>query len=369
MISPAWTKDLKYQVAWRDTAYAWGLQHVVIVGSVLLWQVVVVPYHSGINLLHPFITYDADVYIRIARSGYTIITDTPYFPLYPLLIRAFAFGGQYAFAALVVANAFGFLAFLLLRNLIEEERDQAIARRALLYLACFPTSLFLLAGYTESMFLVLSLLTFTALRKRSWNVVAVCAALATVTRSAGILLLIPIALEGWRALRWRIAPVMLPSLAALAIWNGYLISRFHGGITKSMDNSAVQRHFDWPWFGMVRDIQSLGHTILILEFGAVRDLIFTFAWIVLVVAICRKLPGVYSAFAVACLLLVLITPQHLDLGRELTSAPRYMLTCFPIYWMLAQWGKRKWAHLGILFAEWLLLAIFSIAFATGVFIA
>jgi hypothetical protein len=103
MISPAWTKALRYQVAGRDAAFAWGLQHVVIIGSVLFWQVVI-PYRSGINLLHPFITYDADVYIRIARSGYTVITDTPYFPLYPLLIRAFAFGGHYAFAALVMST-------------------------------------------------------------------------------------------------------------------------------------------------------------------------------------------------------------------------------------------------------------------------
>jgi hypothetical protein len=356
------------RAAWRDAALAWALVRAVTLGLVLLWQLVI-PFRHGVDLLHPFITYDADAYIRIARSGYTVITDTPYFPLYPLLIRLFAFGGHYSFAALLLANVAGFFVLLLLRALIEDEADPPTARRALLYLASFPATLFLLAAYTEPVFMVLVLLTFMALRKGCWKTAALCAALAAVTRSAGILLVLPLVVQGWRSLRWRAGLTALPALAALAAWNGYLAWHFHGSITASMNNPAVQRHLDWPWFGIVRDLQSVGHAILILEVGAVRDLLFTLAWIALVLAIWRALPRPYGVFAVACLLLVLLTPQHLDLGRELTSAPRYMLTCVPIYWMLAEWGKHKWAHLGILTVELLLFTIFTMAFATGVFIA
>jgi len=356
------------RAAWRDAALAWAVARAVTVGLVLLWQLVV-PYRHGVDLLHPFITYDADVYIRIARSGYTVITDTPYFPLYPLLIRLIALGGHEVFAALLIANVAGFFVLLLLRKLIADEAGEATARRALLYLACFPTALYLMAAYTEPVFMVLVLLTFMALRQGRWRAAALLAALATVTRSAGILLVLPLMVEGWRTLRWRAGLMALPALAALAAWNGYLAWRFHGSITASMNNPAVQRHLDWPWYGIVRDAQALGHTILILEVGAVRDLLFTMAWIALVLAICRVQPRPYAAFAVASMLLVLVTPQHLNLGRELTSVPRYMLTCVPIYWMLAEWGKRKWAHLGILTVEVLLFTIFTMAFATGVFIA
>jgi hypothetical protein len=112
----------------------------ITVGLVLLWQLVI-PYRHGVDLLHLFITYDADVYIRIACSGYTVITDTPYFPLCLLLIRVIAFGGHEVFAALFIANVAGFFV-LLLRALVADEAGEATARRALLYLACFPTALY-----------------------------------------------------------------------------------------------------------------------------------------------------------------------------------------------------------------------------------
>jgi Gpi18-like mannosyltransferase len=120
-----------------------------------------------------------------------------------------------------------------------------------------------MAAYTEPVFMMLVVLAFMALRQGRWRTAALVAALATVARSAGILLVLPLVVEGLRTLRASAGMTALPALAALAAWNGYLAWRFHGSGTPSMNNPAVQRHLDWPWYGIVRDAQALGYTILI----------------------------------------------------------------------------------------------------------
>ena len=84
---------------------------------------------------------------------------------------------------------------------------RATARLTVLVLAFFPTSFFLNAVYTESLFLALSAGSLWALRVRQDLLLAcLLAGLATATRNVGLFLLVPLALE-WagnrHAYRWR----------------------------------------------------------------------------------------------------------------------------------------------------------------------
>jgi Gpi18-like mannosyltransferase len=367
MIALAWTKARAHQLAWRDAAIAWGMQHAVIIGLALLWQALL-PF--GLKGVRPFLAADGEWYLHIARSGYTRLPDAAFFPLYPLLIHVFAVGGNDVFGALFVANLCGLLAFVLLRILIEEEADRATARRALVYFACFPTAMFLVAGYTESLFLTLALLTFLALRRRQWGIVALAALGATLARSTGILLLLPIAIEGWKVLRWHVVLVGMPAVLGLAAWELAVAVRFHtlGGVAAAMNTADWKRHLDWPWYGVISGIQSFGHTSPAVAFGTARDLLFVALWIVVSVALRKRLPPAYVAFAWGCLVLVLCMPQHARTGQELFSLPRYMLVCFPVYWLLAIWGQRKWAHLAMLFALLLAQMVLLMQFSVGAFI-
>jgi Gpi18-like mannosyltransferase len=368
MLSIAWTKARPYQVAWRDAAIAWGAQHVAIVGLAWIWQTLL-PF--GEKGAQPFVAFDGLWYLHIARDGYVRLPDAAFFPLYPALVRIVALGGQYVLGALIVANLCGLLAFALLRILIEEEADRATARRALVYFACFPTAIYLVAGYTESLFLTLTLLAFLALRRRQWRIVALATLGATLTRSTGILLLLPITIEGWRALRWRVALVGLPALLGLAAWEVAVSVRFHvvGGIAAAMNTAMWMRHLDWPWFGIVRGFQSFGHTIPAVAVGTARDLLFTGLWIACCLALTRRLPPAYAAFAWGCLALVLCMPLHARTGQELVSLPRYMLICFPVYWLLARWGRNKWAHLAIFAALLLAQVVLLMQFSVGAFVS
>ncbi|HEV2237575.1 MAG TPA: hypothetical protein VGR57_13005 [Ktedonobacterales bacterium] len=368
MIAIPWTKQRAYQLAWRDAAIAWAAQHAAIIGLAALWQSLL-PF--GLRGVRPFVWFDGVWYIQLAQFGYVRLPDAAYFPLYPLLVRVFAIGGNYVFGALFVANLCGLLAFLCFRILIEEEADRATAQRALVYFACFPTAMFLVAGYTESLFLTFALLTFLALRRRQWGIVVLATLAATLTRSTGILLLIPIAIEGWKMVRWRVALVGAPAVLGLAAWEVAISLRFHvvGGVAAAINSPSWGRHLDWPWYGVIRTVQSFGHTISPVEFGAARDLLFTALWIVCCVAMTRRLPLAYAAFAWACLALVLCMPQHALLGQELVSLPRYMLVCFPVFWLLAIWGRQKWGHLAILCGLILVQAFLFMQFSVGAFVS
>ncbi len=81
-----------------------------------------------------------------------------FLPGYPLAIRAVAWVVRdELLAALLVSNGAFLAALIVLHALTEEEYDRPMARRSVVLLAAFPTSFFFLAPYSESLFLLLTL--------------------------------------------------------------------------------------------------------------------------------------------------------------------------------------------------------------------
>jgi Gpi18-like mannosyltransferase len=146
-------------------------------------------------------------------------------------------GGNAALAGLVIANVACFAAFVVVRVLAEREYGLAVARCSLVYLAVFPTAFFLAAPYTEALLLLFAAGSFLALRQGEWLVAGLLAALATLARVQGILLILPLVFEavrraraagtwpGWHERGALLAAISLP-LAALAAFTVYLHARF-----------------------------------------------------------------------------------------------------------------------------------------------
>ncbi len=155
----------------------------------------------GDVLASPLAHWDAVWYLGIAESGYPS-GDSPriaFFPLYPLLVRAVAELGGGSEAALLLAGYAVSLAALLgalvlLYRLAALELGRPLAAPSLLLLCVFPASLFLGAPYSESLFLLTSVGAFYAARTGHWAWAATAAAAASGTRSAGVLLLVPLVL-------------------------------------------------------------------------------------------------------------------------------------------------------------------------------
>src|SRR3954470_15721698 len=154
-------------------------------------------------VLAPLARWDSVWYLTIADSGYGDSTArAAFFPLYPLLIRAVGtvFGGSHAallIAAFLVSLAAFVAALVLLYRLTELELGRRLARPTLLLLAVFPAAVYFGAPYSESLFLLLAVGAFYSARTDRWAWAGACAGLASATRSAGLLLVLPLGLLWW----------------------------------------------------------------------------------------------------------------------------------------------------------------------------
>jgi hypothetical protein len=311
-------------------------------------------------VLAPLARWDSVWYLRIADSGYgDSAPRAAFFPLYPLLVRAVAtpLGGSEA-ALLVAAYALSLAAFLaalfLLHRLTELELGRRLAGPTLLLLAVFPAAVYFGVPYSESLFLLLAVGAFYAARTGHWAWAGVCAGLGSGTRSAGLLLLIPVVMLWWgsrprrpRDAAWlALAPL---GIAAYAAWLGLV----EGDALRFLDvQAAWSRHLAVPltgaWDGLVaavdgvRQLASGSRTPVYFEVAAGDPFriaainVMLFVTLVFAVFACvgvwRRLPRAYGAWVAASLLLPLtfpVTPQ------PLMSLPRFVAVLFPLFMWLA----------------------------------
>jgi hypothetical protein len=115
--------------------------------------------------------FDAIVYSIIADVGYASTPNVAFFPFWPLLIHfgGLPLEGHFLFssyvAGLLLANICFYFALVLLYCLLNRDFDASLAKKALFYLAFYPYALFFFVGYTESLFLLLSVAIFLLLRR------------------------------------------------------------------------------------------------------------------------------------------------------------------------------------------------------------
>ena len=120
----------------------------------------------------------------------------------------------------------------LLYRLVRTDFDEQLASRAVIYLAIGPLSFFLQAVYTESLFLLLSLACFVFAREGRWRLAGVMGLLATLTRSTGVLLLIPMAYYYYERRGWKLKKTdshvanLLMVVEGLLVWMTYLALAF-----------------------------------------------------------------------------------------------------------------------------------------------
>lgn len=374
------------RAAWRDALLVWLAQHVLLVAVLYIGKTAVLaqqaaPTGSGsvswMTLFQHWDGWDGSLYAFIAQRGYHGLATAAFPPLLPVIERAFWLGASVrpALGGLIVANIAELGAFGLFRALVERESDQATARRALFYLAIFPTAFYLALPYTESLFLLLSLGVFLAVAERRWLLAGALAALATLTRQTGILLCIPLLVEYWRD--WRATPagekprdlvrfaaaLALPVLTTLA-WYLYLYHHFG---TFAATSQAEQQ--DWgrglaiPVVGFARAGNALlqrGAQPNVFQMHILLDGACTALFVFLVVAMWRRLPARYSLYCAALLLVVLSIPAHNWLA--LSSNMRYMLGAFPIFILLGRWGRREWIDRLIWLCALPLLALCTLIF-------
>ena len=150
------------------------------------------------DFLHRYTAGDAQHYIDIAKHGYGGMVEDGkhlmlvFFPLYPILIRIFSvFIPNGMVCALIIswlAFAFGIVIMYRLA-LMDYGKNTAIL--SIVLLSVSPFAFFFGTAMTESVFLLTAMLTFYAIRRHTWWRVGVFGMLCALSRSVGVLMIIP----------------------------------------------------------------------------------------------------------------------------------------------------------------------------------
>ncbi|MGA9315977.1 MAG: mannosyltransferase family protein, partial [Solirubrobacteraceae bacterium] len=365
----------------------------------------------GDVLAAPVARWDAAWYLVIAHYGYrpefgafTAPRDA-FFPLYPLGLRALSDIGLAPVIAGVALSIGAFVAALYglhrlttlevarLRRAPLDSRE--VARLAVLLTAFAPMAFYFSAIYSESLYLALSVGLFLCARRGRWGTAALLGALASATRSTGVVLILPLlllylygpredreperettrrsdvlvaghALAGrarWiltgftDALRPRyrlrrdalwlaLVPLgLVLYMGHLALAGGDPLAPFHA-------EAVWKRHFAGPYGGVwdgakaafagLRQLLSFqrGHNYYPVAGGSpfidAGHNVLLFACLLLaipmLVGVLRLLPLAYGAYVLAALALPLSYPVA---PQPLMSLPRFLLVLFPLNMWLA----------------------------------
>lgn len=200
---------------WLDAAVCyWTTTAIVILGVCLGHSCLTASlrqdyFHTphDTDALSRFANWDGQWYVHIARDGYSYdpaaMSSVAFFPVFPLLGRALAWatGLDHDLALTLAANVSFFLALALLGAYIRLKPDapSGLAVYAPLVMAVFPVGFFFRMAYSESLFVLLAILTLYGLARR-WPILSIAAlvGLATAVRPVGVALLPPLLLAGWR---------------------------------------------------------------------------------------------------------------------------------------------------------------------------
>lgn len=158
---------------------------------------------AGETLLDLWSRWDAGWYLEIAHDGYgSDEASGAFFPLYPLLSRTLGTAGNVLPAtkeavfvgALAVSLAALGAGLYFVYRLTALELGEEVATLCIGLLAFFPMAVFFGVIYSESLFLALSAGAIWFARIDRWDLAGIFGAGAAATRSAGVLVVVPLAL-------------------------------------------------------------------------------------------------------------------------------------------------------------------------------
>jgi hypothetical protein len=194
-------------------------------------------WDAGPAWYHRLLRWDAGWYASIVNNGYheggapTAHGSTAFYPLYPLVSFALKslLGIDSYLALLLVANLSSVVAVFVMTKFFADEMGDKTALLSIAFFFFFPSTLFLSAGYTESLCLVFILLSLSLLMREKFVLAAIAAGIALGARVTGIVMIPVILWEMWRCER---LPHRLPRMAvcgALAT-SGLLVYMVYLGI-------------------------------------------------------------------------------------------------------------------------------------------
>lgn len=298
-------------------------------------------------ILDPFGKWDGIWYQRIADYGYdpTVAhgNGVAFSPLYPLMVREVAsvLSITYLAAGVLISTVCFLIALVLLHGLIARRSGERVARTAVWLTAFFPVAYLFSSVYTESVYLLLTVLAFVLI-ERGWILgSSIVGALTVLARPQGILLTPALAVRIWkdegRRPTWTMALRMLPLLLMPLAYVGFGAYLYY----RTGNPFATQTAQAAGWGRGINVLLVLGLPIAILNglyvgthdtshFMYIVDTAFAMTWGLLLLEglIRKRLPAEYLLYGWLAVLLPVLAGTYIAL-------PRYGMGIFVVMWLAA----------------------------------
>ncbi len=335
-----------------------------------------------------FGNFDGVHYLRLAQDGYSAQFSQAFFPLYPLLIRIFNFfpkgnldpnfytDPSYFYTGLILSSVFFIAGLYLLFKLWKLEQGNKIAWISILLLLTFPTAFYFGSIYSESLFLLLAVLTFWFVKKDKFILAGLAAALASATKVQGVLLGLFLAVELWEKYKGKfkgsgkkllkdILGVIISPLGLLTYM--FYLYRIYGNpiyfLTAQPAFGAERSSV--PLVTLPQVVYRYIKMLLVLPPGdlsfwnAVLELLITLVLVIALIYAFKKIKFSYWIFITLSVLLPTMTGTF-------SSMPRYALLAFPLIPLIANFNK---ASRYIIIAQVLLEIVLIAVFTRGYWVA
>jgi Gpi18-like mannosyltransferase len=285
---------------------------------------------SSLSIVSSFFRYDTAEYKNIIQNGYSVVT-VAFFPLFPftakILMKVTSF--DVTWAILVTSWIFFFLAavvvFYWIRFELKERQSQISPWAVVGLIALFPTAFYFISGYSESLFVFLTVSSLFAYRKQHYVLAAVLGALSAATRVQGAAVAVFFLCDYLFTKDWskwkKLIPVIITPLGVCA----YMLY-LHYSFGNPFEFIIAQQQYWGRLHGNVI-------TNLISSFRPV------YVWFlpVLFIGLWATYKFLGKSWFFYSLIFILIP---LASGR-LDSLSRYMLTLVPLFLGLALWLESK----------------------------
>ncbi|MGN0107579.1 MAG: glycosyltransferase family 39 protein [Hominilimicola sp.] len=319
-----------------------------------------------IDYLEKWNIWDGPHYLEIAANGYSHhIEEGQYlmlvfFPLFPLITRIFHYIiPNYTVAAITVSTLCYAGGCTLMHRLVTIDYSKSTAMKSIIFLSVYPFAFFFGSVMTESVFFLFVIATFLAIRNHKWLLAGILGMFAALSRSVGVLMIIPAAVE-WvqheqpisliRDKKWKllghkftaVLPVLIMPIGTLI----YLFINY-----KTTGDAFIFKQYQSEHWSM--NLQFFGKTLRALWEYVTRP---GYDWSTIS---CMFIPELLALPILAAIILystrrtrslyvifMLIYYAFNAAASWPLSLSRYLSCMFPIFWIAAEFTDRhKWLEL------------------------
>lgn len=326
------------------------------------------PYKTPFTFsMAPLLNMDGRRYLDIACNGYSIkdgsLNLRAFFPVYPILVNVFSVGCK--INPVLIGISISLISVFLSMVLLWKMLDKKIRSKVVVLLLLFPTSFFFSAFYTESLFLLLSVLVFWFLGKKKIFYAALFAAIASGTRIVGVALTLPVLYEAYLEYKESGRKYFEAVIAPI----GLVFYAIYNWITTGSIVTFISSQTYWdrpisilaPFYTIKNQIVSIlagplsnydspfVYSVILIEF-------FTLLYLLTILIVSyKKIKMSYWLYLAGSAVIILY-------GGILTSIPRFVLVLFPIQIFLAE------RLTGFKYYLYMLISFIGFVFLAGLFL-